>query len=185
MNWLILISDVLFALVAAILGILGLSTFKAIRHLGIGKSFWIPTFVSGVFLLIGSVFRIFHEVAVELDLSLTINIDEIVHVSWLLALCILMGSIYNYSRKVKTEAHTHYYEVDSESQPRLHVREQKEKKKKLPVKPPQKKEKGISGCPHHFGYLTKIPEHASVPQECLTCPRMLECRNMSSSMHQA
>jgi len=110
-NWLILVSDVVFALVAAILCILGLSTSKAIKHLGIGKSFWIPVSVSGALFLIGSIVRIFHQVAVELGSliflpvelgSLTINTEEIVHVSWLLAICILMFSIYNYSKKVKT-----------------------------------------------------------------------------------
>lgn len=103
MNWLILFFDILFALVATVLGVLGLGTFKAIKHLGIGKSFWVPIFVSGVLFVFGSAVRIFHEFAVELGWSLTIYTDEIVRVSWLLALCILMGCIYNYSRKVKTE----------------------------------------------------------------------------------
>ncbi len=31
-----------------------------------------------------------------------VQTDEIVRFSWLLALCILMGCIYNYSRKVRT-----------------------------------------------------------------------------------
>ena len=102
MNWLILFFDILFALVATVLGVLGLGTFKAIKHLGIGKSFWVPIFVSGVLFVFGSAVRIFHEFAVELGWSLTIYTEEIVRVSWLLALCILMGCIYNYSRKVKT-----------------------------------------------------------------------------------
>lgn len=102
MNWLILFSDILFALVATVLGVLGLGTFKAIKHLGIGKSFWVPIFVSGVLFVFGSAVRIFHEFAVELGWSLTIYTDEIIRVSWLLALCILMGCVYNYSRKVKT-----------------------------------------------------------------------------------
>jgi len=101
-NWVILFSDILFALVATVLGVLGLGTFKAIKHLGIGKSFWVPVFVSGILFVFGSAVRIFHEFAVELGWSLTVYTDEIVRVSWLLALCILMGCIYNYSRKVKT-----------------------------------------------------------------------------------
>ena len=102
MNWLLLFSDILFALVATVLGVLGLGTFIAIKHLGIGKSFWVPIFVSGVLFVFGSAVRIFHEFAVELGWSLTIHTDEIIRVSWLLALCILMGCVYNYSRKVKT-----------------------------------------------------------------------------------
>ena len=102
MNWLIFISDVAFALIAAILGKLGLSTLKAIRRWGVGKSFWIPVFVSSVLFLIGSIARIVHQVAVELNWLLTINTYEIAHVSWLLAFCVLMYGIYNFSRKVKT-----------------------------------------------------------------------------------
>ncbi len=102
MNWLVLFSDILFGLVATVLGVLGLGTFKAIKHLGIGRSFWVPVFVSSVLFVFGSAVRIFHEFAVELGWSLMVQTDEIVRFSWLLALCILMGCIYNYSRKVRT-----------------------------------------------------------------------------------
>lgn len=179
-NWLIVISDILFASIATILSILGLSTSKAIRHLGIGKSFWIPVFLSSILFLVGSSARIFHNVAVGTYSSpMTINTDQIVDISWVLALCLLTCSIYNYSRKVKTEALTHYFEIDSESQPQL-LREpkgEKKTKKKLPVK--GEKDKGIPVCPHHLGYLAQIPKDASMPEECLTCPQMLECKNVS------
>lgn len=38
-----------------------------------------------------------------------------------------------------------------------------------------------SRCRHHFGFLTGFPNITSMPEECLTCPEMLECRNVSSS----
>jgi hypothetical protein len=38
-----------------------------------------------------------------------------------------------------------------------------------------KKEKGASECPHHFGYLADRSKNESVPQECLICPKILEC----------
>ncbi|MFX0067369.1 MAG: hypothetical protein ACFFC7_35050 [Candidatus Hermodarchaeota archaeon] len=110
-NWLLFVSDVIFMVVAAIICSLGLSTVRAIKHIGIGKSFWIPVSASGVLFLIGSIVRIFNLVTVELysltffavELgSLTIKTEEIVHISWLLALFILMFSIYKYSKKVKT-----------------------------------------------------------------------------------
>ena len=101
MNWLIIALDILFALVAAVLGILGQGTFKSIKHLGIGKTFWIPVFLSGVLFVFGSVVRIFHEFAVEYSWIAMSYTDEIVRISWLLALTILFGSIYNYSRTVK------------------------------------------------------------------------------------
>ena len=189
MNWPIFVSDIVFALAAVLVIIIGLSTLKAVKHLGIGKSFWIPVSVSGVLFLVGSLFTILNAVAVELNLSPMTWTDQIVHFSWVFALCFLTVSIFSYSRKVKTEARTVYYEVDSEMQPQLKPEPPKAEKKKLLAKPPSlEAEKDIPSCPHHFGYLSKIPEGASVPQECLTCQRMLECRNQSilaRSMHEA
>ncbi len=31
------------------------------------------------------------------------------------------------------------------------------------------------GCLHHFGYLKSLPENASLPDECLTCPKLMQC----------
>ena len=60
------------------------------------------------------------------------------------------------------------------AQPQKEKKEEK-KKEKPPVKPPEKKEEGPSGCPHHFGYLTSRPKDAPIPQECLTCPKIVDC----------
>jgi len=30
-------------------------------------------------------------------------------------------------------------------------------------------------CPHHFGDLKSLPENASIPDECLTCPHLIQC----------
>jgi len=32
-----------------------------------------------------------------------------------------------------------------------------------------------SGCPHRFGYLKEHPKHTPIPNECLTCTRIMEC----------
>ena len=32
-----------------------------------------------------------------------------------------------------------------------------------------------SGCPHRFGYLKDHPKHTPIPNECLTCTRIMEC----------
>jgi len=32
-----------------------------------------------------------------------------------------------------------------------------------------------SGCPHRFGYLKEHPKHTPIPNECLTCTRLMEC----------
>ena len=52
---------------------------------------------------------------------------------------------------------------------------EKKKKEGPPVKPAQKKEKGPSRCPHRFGYLASRPKEATIPQECLICPKLMDC----------
>ncbi len=32
-----------------------------------------------------------------------------------------------------------------------------------------------SGCPRHFGYLKEHPKRSPIPNECLTCPKIMEC----------
>lgn len=102
MNWFIIALDIMFALIAAALGILGHRTFKSIKHLGIGKFFWIPVFISGIIFLIGATVNIFHEFAVEYNFVTLAYTEEIIRISWLLAITVLFSSIYNYSRKVTT-----------------------------------------------------------------------------------
>jgi len=175
-NWLILVSNVIFALVATLLGILALSTLKAIRHLGTGKSFWIPIFVSGAFFLIGSIVTIFHEV----NFSLTTKTDEVVQISRLLALCILLGGIYSYSRKVSkdlAEKFTFPEKVAKESLEmeapvaRAHSPIQERIIQENP------KTKTAPECKHQFGYLRTLPRNASIPDECLSCDRIVECKH--------
>ncbi len=53
--------------------------------------------------------------------------------------------------------------------------EEKKKKEEPSAKPPEKEEKGSSECSHHFGYLANRPKDAPIPQECLTCPKIVDC----------
>ena len=43
------------------------------------------------------------------------------------------------------------------------------------VKPPQKEAKAPSGCTHNFGYLANRPKNDPIPQECLTCSKIVDC----------
>ena len=54
---------------------------------------------------------------------------------------------------------------------------QKEEKEKeeTSVKSPKKDEKGPSECSHRFGYLASRARDAPIPQECLTCPKIVDC----------
>jgi hypothetical protein len=42
-------------------------------------------------------------------------------------------------------------------------------------KPELSRNNQSSGCPHHFGYLKEHPKHTPIPNECLTCTRIMEC----------
>ena len=36
-------------------------------------------------------------------------------------------------------------------------------------------QKNFSKCPHYFGYLKRHAKNTSIPDECLNCPRIVEC----------
>jgi hypothetical protein len=40
-----------------------------------------------------------------------------------------------------------------------------------PTQPP----KNSAKCPHNFGYLKKLGKNAAIPDECLSCSRMMKC----------
>ena len=44
-----------------------------------------------------------------------------------------------------------------------------------PTEPSEPKGEAPPGCPHYLGYLSKRPKDASIPDECLTCRKMVEC----------
>ena len=62
--------------------------------------------------------------------------------------------------------------------------DEKKKKEEPSVKPLEKEEKGPSECPHHFGYLANRPKDVPIPQECLTCPKIVDCMLRLSASRQ-
>ena len=53
--------------------------------------------------------------------------------------------------------------------------EKLEEPEKEPAKPSESEEEAPPGCPHYVGYLSKRPRGTPIPEECLTCPKMIEC----------
>ena len=43
------------------------------------------------------------------------------------------------------------------------------------VRKENEKENMAIDCPHHMGYLKKRSKDESVPDSCLTCPKILQC----------
>jgi len=39
----------------------------------------------------------------------------------------------------------------------------------------EKEKTGVQYCPHYFGYLGEHPKNTPIPNECLTCTKIMEC----------
>jgi len=138
----------------------------------VGKSFWIPIFVSSVFFFVGSIVTVFHEV----NFLLTTRTEEVVHVSRLLALSILVCGIYSYSRRVK-DSLTKRFSVSKEAEvleKEAPIEEGLEIE--APIQESPKTETTLE-CKHQFGYLRTLPRHAAIPDECLPCDKIIKCKH--------
>lgn len=49
------------------------------------------------------------------------------------------------------------------------------KSKKRATQEENEEENAVFECPHHVGYLKKRSKDESVPDSCLTCPKILQC----------
>lgn len=177
------------AAVAVALILLSLKTLQAIRHLGVGKSFWMPVAVSGFLFFFGSVVAILF----ELNFSLTAYTDEVVQISRLLALGILVGGIASYSRKVtrnlgeKFIAPKRAVAADSKADMETQARGTP-LTPAAAVEPPAPsiheriiqeslKTEVVQECKYRFGYLRTLPKDASIPDECLSCDKIIDCKH--------
>jgi len=52
---------------------------------------------------------------------------------------------------------------------------------KLPTASPKPLQARPPKCSHFFGYLRKIPKNTTIPDECFSCPKMVECLSYSVS----
>jgi hypothetical protein len=181
---LVLILEIVIAGIAVALIMLSLKTLQAIKHLGVGKSFWMPVAVSGFLFFFGSIIAILF----ELNYSLTAYTEEVIQVSRLLALCILVSGVYSYSRKVTKNLAEKFtvlktpdkvnHAVGKESLVVAHVAQ-------APESPPIQekimreilKEDAETRCRYKFGYLRTLPRDAPIPDECLSCDRIIRCKH--------
>lgn len=176
--------EVVFASIAAILSFLSFRTLRVISRLGVGKSFWLPVFLSSVIFLTGSVMTILYETG----FSLITQTIEVVQISRILALCILVCGIYSYSRKVKGSLKEDFSIPEQLLKERLNLESSDEDNSALegPITeemvPQGRVEKGSEKeatpeCGHRFGYLQTLPRDASIPDDCLGCDRIIDCKH--------
>lgn len=176
--------EVVFALIAAVLSALSYRTIRAIKHLGVGKSFWIPVFLSSVVFWAGSAMAILF----EMGFSLVPQVIEIGQVSRILALCILVCGIYSYSRKVKGSLKEDFAIPEQLYIERRAVEPLEESisdhepftiepEAQRPRMEKRSKREPAHRCEHQVGYLGTLPKNASIPDECLRCDRIIECKH--------
>jgi len=174
MNWLIIISNIAFGLISASLCVLEWNTLKAIKYLNVGKLFWIPLFLSSFLFAISSLITILNDAF----LSLTIAF-EIEQISQLTALCFLSVGIYSYSKIIKRN-------IPGKNIIPEEIPMQKDKNTPYsPLTTSIYHEKDASNnfqkrtsseCNHQVGYLATFPTSASLPEECLSCNKVIECK---------
>lgn len=173
MNWIIVISNIALASISTILCLLGWNTLKTIRYLNVGKSFWIPIFLSGLMFVTSSLLAILNDVF----LSLTTAI-EIGQIAQLMALCSLLVGIYSYSRTIKRNMPEKYVIPEDISTEKC-----KNEQKSAPTafliereNPLNSRTNASSECNHQLGYLSSFPSNASLPEECMSCNKIIECK---------
>ena len=169
-----LIFEIPLALIAVFLTALGVKTLGAIKHLGVGKSFWIPILSSGIFFFAGSSAAILS----DLGISFLPYLVEIEATCRLIGLCVLLSGIYMYSRKI-TKNLVEKFVIPVEG--KIPEPEEKTESSRFVLERIIKKtSKKTNDCNYHFGYLRTMPKETSLPEECLGCTRVIECKHSST-----
>ena len=166
----VLVLEVPLAGIALVLSLLSWRTMRTIKHIDVGKSFWIPVLTSGLFFFVGSFLTILGDLGFSFAYS-----AEIASLSRLLALCILLAGVYTYSRRITKNLAEKYIfplgAVASDSS------EEVEASESVIERVAEKKDVEEIECKHDFGYLKSLPRGASIPDECLSCRRIVECKH--------
>jgi len=202
----VLVLEIAVAAIAVALILLSLRTLQAIKHLGVGKSFWTPVAVSGFLFFFGSVVATLF----ELNFTLMPYTDEVVQVSRLLALGILVVGVYSYSRKVTrnlgeqfrvpvraVKADAEASEDEKEETPVSPESVSPEPAYSEPaypdvpagpVEPPAEsipdriiqqslETETTQECKYKFGYLRTLAKNTPIPDECYSCDKIIDCKH--------
>ena len=176
MSLFVITLNITIASIASLICFLGWKTLKSIRHLNMGKSFWVPILVSGFSFLIGSIITIFNEMGFMLA---TIS-NEIIQFTQLLGLCSLSIGIYCYSKEIRKNLSEKI--LISEA---ISAQNDDTEVEVIPASTIDNvnsisnglRLKAVSGCNHQLGYLRTFPINASLPEECLDCDKVMKCKH--------
>ena len=166
----VLYLEVPLAGIAIVLSTLSWKTLGRIKHLDVGKSFWIPVMLSGIFFLAGSVTAILSDLGYSFVLSL-----EFASISRLFALCILLGGVYAYSRQISRNLAGTFTSPTFQST--LETTADTEPPKSIIEESYEKKPAKETNCKYELGYLRTLPKNTPIPEDCLSCPKIIECKH--------
>jgi len=166
----VLFIEVSIAGIAIVLSILSWKTFRKIKHLDVGKSFWIPIIFSGIFFFAGSVTAILSALGYSFVYSI-----EVASISHLLALCVFLGGVYTYSRQISRNLAENF--VISTYQATVETIEETDPPSSIMEKLDEKKPTEEVNCIHKLGYLKTLPRNTPIPKECLSCRNIIECKH--------
>jgi hypothetical protein len=166
----VLFLEVPIAGIAIVLSILSWRTLRKIKHLDVGKSFWIPTMLSGIFFFIGSFTAILSDLGYPLAYSI-----EVILISRLFGLCILLGGVYTYARQITKNLVEKF--INPTDQVLVENKANTESPKSIVEKAYEKKPEEEAICKHEFGYLKTLPKNTPIPKECLGCRKIIECKH--------
>ena len=112
--------------------------------------------------------RTFGELMLSFELS---AIDIVLAIGMIILLVLFIRQ-----RTGRTVTKSRLLTEDQEKEPLEHVEKpnkttQIAKKKLVAEQPPE----GFQECTHQFGYLKNMPKNATVPNECLGCPKLVRC----------
>jgi hypothetical protein len=205
------ILEAAIAAVAAIISILSLRTQRAIKHIGVGKSFWIPVALSGILFIVGSAISALNLIGFTMVTTIPM-IDEIAQTTRLIAMGFLLIGVTSYSRQVsnnlrgmpetmklaeknfrrtaetepETETETEEEEAVTEAETEAEIETQPQERKpfaraEVPIQErlnePEFKVNIPQECQHELGYLRTLSRKEGIPDECLRCTKILDCRH--------
>jgi len=166
----VLFLEVPLAGIAIVLSTLSWKTYGKIKHLDVGKSFWIPVMLSGIFFLTGSVTAILSDLGYSFAYSI-----EFASISRLFALCILLGGVYAYSRQISRNLAGKF--ISPTYQATVETNAENELPKSIVEESYEKKPAEEANCKHELGYLKTLPKNTPIPNECLSCRKIIECKH--------
>ena len=166
----VLFLEVPLAGIAIVLSTLSWKTFRKIKHLGVGKLFWIPVMLSGIFFFTGSVTAILSDLGYSFALSI-----EFASISRLFALCVLLVGVYAYSRQISLNLAGKF--ISPTYRTTVETSVETEPPKSIVEESYEKKPVDEVNCKHELGYLKNLPKNTPIPKECLSCRKIIECKH--------